>query len=146
MSCIGVPRESDVNLLTSLIHQCITRSKLAILNIVRKLINTNENTDKNIPSINCSKFYRRKYFIGIHWKNYNGKKIKWSQKIRWHVIYINKITDGINFIGKIISKLLTMFIMSSTKRITNGKFCWYLLESSGIIYFPIVLLINILYR
>jgi hypothetical protein len=51
---------------TSLIRQCIARSKLAIFITVKKLINTNENIDRNIPVINCSKFYLQKYFIDIY--------------------------------------------------------------------------------
>jgi hypothetical protein len=72
--------------------------------------------------------------------------MKQSQKIRWRVIYINKITDRINSNGRIIGKLLTLFIMSITKGITNEKFCRYLLESSETVHFSIALLINILYR
>jgi len=36
--------------------------------------------------------------------------------------------------------------MSITKRIINGKFRQYFLESSGIVHFPIALLIIIFYK
>jgi hypothetical protein len=42
-------------------------------NTTRKLINTNGNTDENIPSVNCSEFYRHKYSLGIYRGNYNEK-------------------------------------------------------------------------
>ena len=50
----------------------------------RKLINTNGNTE------------------GIT----VGKKLKQSKKKWWHVIFTNGITDGINFIGDFVSKLI----------------------------------------
>jgi hypothetical protein len=42
-------------------------------NTTRKLINTNGNTDENIPSVNCNEFYRKKYSPDIYHGNYNGK-------------------------------------------------------------------------
>jgi hypothetical protein len=39
-----------------------------------KIININRNTDKIFLSVNYSEFYRRKYFLGIYWGNYSGKK------------------------------------------------------------------------
>jgi hypothetical protein len=36
--------------------------------------------------------------------------------------------------------------MSITRGITNGKVCQYFPESSGTVYFPIALLIIVLYR
>jgi hypothetical protein len=50
------------------------------------------------------------------------KKLKQCKKKRWRVIFTNGITDGINFIGKFVGKLWTLFIMSITKRITDGIF------------------------
>ena len=49
-------------------------------------------------------------------------------------------------VSKIIGKPLTLFIMSIIKGIINGKFCRYFPESSGIVHFPIALLIIVLYR
>jgi hypothetical protein len=49
-------------------------------------------------------------------------------------------------VGKISGKLLTLFIMSIIKGVTNGKIHLYFLESSGTVYFPIALLIIVLYR
>jgi hypothetical protein len=74
------------------------------------------------------------------------KNLKQSKEKRWRVIYTNKITNKIYVIGKIIDKLWTLFIMSITKAITNGKFCRYFPESSGTVHFPISLLIIVLYR
>jgi len=51
-----------------------------------------------------------------------------------------------NFVGKIVGKLWTLFIMSITKGITDRKFCRYFTESSGTIHFPIALLITALYK
>jgi hypothetical protein len=44
------------------------------------------------------------------------------------------------------SRTITLFIMSITKGITDGKFRRYFTESSGTIHFPIALLITIFYR
>ena len=49
-------------------------------------------------------------------------------------------TDGI------VGKLSTLFIMLIIKGIINGTFRQYFTESSETIYFPIVLLITVLYR
>jgi len=46
----------------------------------------------------------------------------------------------------IVGKLLTPFIMSITKGITNRKFRRYFPESSEIVHFSIALLITVLYR
>jgi len=62
------------------------------------------------------------------------------------VSFIQTDTNEINFIGKIVGKLLTMFIMSITKGITKGKFRRYFPESSGTVHFPIALLITVFYR
>jgi len=40
----------------------------------KKLINTNENTDENIMSVNCSEFYKQKYSLRIYRGNHSGKK------------------------------------------------------------------------
>jgi len=48
-----------------------------------------------------------------------------------------------NSVGKIVSKLLTLFIMSITKGISNEKFCRYFQESSRTVYFLIALLITV---
>jgi len=82
-------------------------------------------TDGNIPSV-------------LSWE----KKLKLSKKKRWRVIF----TDGIYSVGKFISKLWTLFIISITKGITDGKFHRYFPESSRIIRFSIALLIVVLYR
>jgi hypothetical protein len=89
--------------------------------------------DGNIPSI---------YTEGITVE----KNLKQSKEKRWRVIYTNKITNRIYVIGKIVDKLWTLFIMSITKGITNGKFRRYFPESSGTVHFPISLLIIVLYR
>jgi hypothetical protein len=47
---------------------------------------------------------------------------------------------------KSVGRLLTLFIMSITKGITNGKFRQYFSESSGAVHFSIALLITVLYR
>jgi len=49
-------------------------------------------------------------------------------------------------VGKIVGKLWTLFIMSITKGITNEKLRRYFPESSGIVHFPIALLLTVLYR
>jgi len=49
-------------------------------------------------------------------------------------------------VSKIIGKLSTLFTMLITKGITNRTFRRYFTESSGIIHFPIALLITVLYR
>ena len=117
----------------------------------RKLINTNGNTKGIFLLVNCQRFYRWKYSLGIYWENYNGKKIiKTKQKKWWRAIFTNEITNRIYSVGnsvrKIIGKLSTLFIMLITKGITDGTFCRYFTESSGTIHFPIALLITIFYR
>jgi hypothetical protein len=112
------------------------------IDTTRKLININGNTDTNIHSVNCNEFSWRKYSLDIYRGNYSGKKILKIQKIWCPVIYTNRITDRINSIGK----LLTLFIISITKGITNRKFHRYFLESSKIVHFQIALLITVLYR
>jgi hypothetical protein len=48
---------------------------------IRKLINTNKNTDEIFSSVNYIEFYRRKYSLGIYRGNYGEKKrIKTKQK------------------------------------------------------------------
>jgi len=44
--------------------------------------------------------------------------------------------SSVKSVGKTIGKLWTLFIMSITKRITNGIFLRYFLESSGTVHFP----------
>jgi hypothetical protein len=46
-------------------------------------------------------------------------------------------------VGKIVGKLLTLFIMSITKGITNEKFRRYFPESSETVHFSIALLITV---
>ena len=71
-----------------------------------------------------------------------GKKIKTKQKKWWRVIF----TNGINSVGKSVSKLWTLFIMSITKGITDRNFRRYFPESSRTVHFPIALLIVVLYE
>jgi hypothetical protein len=54
--------------------------------------------------------------------------------------------SSVKSVDKTISKLWTLFIMSITKRITDGIFRRYFPESSGTVHFPIALLITVLYR
>ena len=76
--------------------------------VTRKLINTHRNIDGMFLLVNCSEFYRRKYFISIYRENYRGEKeLKQSQKVQLHVIYTNKFTVIFNSIGKLIGKLFT---------------------------------------
>jgi len=89
-------------------------------------------TDKNIPSV---------FTEGIIVEKNLNKEKKW-----WRAIFTNGIIDRLNFIGKIIGKLWTLFIMSITKRITDGNFRRYFIESSGTIHFLIALLIIVFYR
>jgi hypothetical protein len=48
-----------------------------------------------------------------------------------------------NSVGKTVDKLLTLFIMSITKGITNGKFRQYFPESFRTVHFSIALLITV---
>jgi hypothetical protein len=89
-------------------------------------------TDKNILSVYTERITMEKI-------------IKTKQKKRWHVIYTNKIIDGIYFVDKIIGKLWTLFIISITKGITNEKFHRYFPKSSRTVHFSIALLIIVLY-
>jgi len=103
---------------------------------IRKLINTNRNTDENIPSV---------FTEGIT----VGKKIKTKQK-----------NDNVSFLptelpmefillvksfGKSVGKLWILFIMSIIKGITDGIFHRYFPESSRTVHFPVALLIVVLY-
>ena len=64
-------------------------------------------------------FYRRKYSFSIYWENYSGKKnLKQSKKKWWRVIFTYEIYS----VGKSISKLWTLFIMSITKGIIDVIF------------------------
>jgi len=96
-------------------------------------------TNRNIPSV---------FIKGITM----GKIIiKTKQKKNDDVPFLptelpTEFIPSIKSIGKFIGKLWTLFIMSITKRINNGKFRRYFSESSGTVYFPIALLITVLYR
>jgi len=48
-----------------------------------------------------------------------------------------------NSVGKTVDKLLTLFIMSITKGIINGKFRQYFPESFRTVHFSIALLITV---
>jgi hypothetical protein len=109
----------------------------------RKSINTNENTEGIFSLVNCrwilpTEIFPRVFTEGI----IVGKKIiKRKQKKWWRVIFNNG-----NSVKKIVGKLSTLFIMLITKGITDRTFRWYFIESSRTIYFPITLLITVLYR
>jgi len=59
---------------------------------------------------------------------------------------LTEFIPSVNVIGKIVGKLLTLSIMSITKEITEGNFRRYFTKSSRTIYFPIALLIIVLYK
>jgi hypothetical protein len=102
------------------------------------LIKTNGNTNEIFLLVNYSEFYWWKYSLSIYQGNYGGKKkLKQSQKIRWHVIYTNGIIEGINSVGKIIGKVFTS---PDTVHHVNYK------GSAGIVHFSIAFLIIVLYR
>jgi hypothetical protein len=64
--------------------------------------------------------------IELWWK-------KKSQILWWRVIYTNKITDGINFVGKIVGKLFTSPWHCSSS-VFSRELCNYLLSSCTINY------------
>jgi hypothetical protein len=72
-----------------------------------------------------------------------NKIIKIKHKKQWRDNFTNRI---VKFVGKTVGKLWTLFIMSITKGIIDEKFRRYFPESSGIIHFPIALLIIVLYK
>jgi hypothetical protein len=57
-----------------------------------------------------------------------------------------KFILSVKSVGKNIGKRCTLFIMSITKGITDGKFRRYFPESSETVHFSIALLITVLYR
>jgi len=74
------------------------------------------------------------------------KKIKTKKKNDDMPFSPTKLPTEHYSISKIVGKLSTLFIMLITKEITNGTFRRYFTESSGIIHFPIALLIIVFYR
>jgi len=84
-------------------------------------------TNENIPSV---------YTEGIT----VGKKLKQSKKNN-DVSFLPMELLAIKSVGK----LWTLFTMSITKGITDGKFRRYFSENSRIVHFPIALLIVVLY-
>jgi hypothetical protein len=112
-----------------------------------KSINTNENIEIifsliNFQGILSTKIFHRYIPRELQWE----KKLKQSKKKWCHVIFTNEITDGINFVCKFVGKLSTLFIMSITKRITDGIFHRYFPENFRTVHFPIALLIVVLYE
>jgi hypothetical protein len=110
---------------------------------IRKMINTNRNTEGIFPSV----IYRRQYSLSINRGDYSGKQNnlnKAKKMMTWW--FYQRNFPSVKSIGKSVGKLWTLFIMSIIKGITNRKFCRYFTESSGTVHFPIALLIAVLYR
>jgi hypothetical protein len=113
------------------------------INTIRKLINTNGNIEGIFPSVNFrgilpTKIFPRYIPRELPWE----KKLKQSKKKWWRVIFTNGITDETNFVGdsvgKFAGKLWTLFIMSSTKGITDGKFRRYCPDSKSLTDWKVV--------
>ena len=109
----------------------------------RKLINTNGNIEGIFPSVNFrgilpTEIFPRYIPRELPWE----KKLKQSKKKWWRVIFTNGITDETNSVGdsvgKFAGKLWTLFIMSSTKGITDRKFRRYCPDSKSLTDWKVV--------
>ena len=108
---------------------------------IRKLINTNRNTEGIFSSVNFRGILPTEIFPPyilreLPWE----KKLKQSKKKWWRVIFTNRI-PSVN----LLVKIWTLFIMSITKGITDEIVRRYFTESSRTVHFPIALLIVVLY-
>jgi len=139
----------------SLFHNLIDSFKAFIYSLhnlsftrctTRKSINTNGNTEKIFPSVNCLDIFVGKLprdftdgnILSVYTEGITVKKnIKTKQKKMMTCHFYQRNYRRNKSVGKSVGKLWTLFIMSIIKGITDGIFRRYFPESSRTVHFPI---------
>ena len=111
------------------------------------MININRNTERIFLLVNYRRILPTEIFPRYLPRELQlKKKLKQSKKNDDVPFLATKLPTEHYSISKIVGELSTLFIMLITKRITDGTFRRCFTESSGIIHFPIALLITVFYR